>query len=455
MANNISNRVNKERSTLSSFLPNRDDRWVKWSVKLCGWFLAVITVIPVFSIVAFAKANDALKKRKVTSYPAHMNPFSETAQQEQEIRDTNSNEDEPSQLVGADTQELIDGGVQTISEQSSRPSRTDQEQEIRDTNSNEDEASQPVEADTQELIDKGVQTISAQSSRPSRTDFEQSNELSRKVEYLYTQVDELSRKVLNLEEEKKDLKKQNVNLEQEKVDLKREIEELKESNPSKPSYPWEKHQKTTAERAELSSRKHFSVSVAASKTDRLTADQASQRSRIRDLVHIYKRIRVREGINPDQFCEKLSSILFDAISKNKKMIKSYQIDVSGKHVKSETPEIYTSLLNGLFHQLSVKPKGFRQLLKSYKAEIALFTSPEAKRLFKNFLTKSGGSSGEDAFEIISNRFCSILFGLYVSGKHDKERQGIPPLIVVLNDVKSTIQARITKRERKGVQEPLP
>ena len=71
MANNISSRVNRERSTLSSFLPNRDDRWVKWSVKLCGWFLAVITVIPAFSIVAFAKANDALKKRKVTPYPTH------------------------------------------------------------------------------------------------------------------------------------------------------------------------------------------------------------------------------------------------------------------------------------------------------------------------------------------------------------------------------------------------
>ena len=72
MANNISSCVNRERSTLSSFLPNRDDSWVKWSVKLCGWFLAVITVIPAFSIVAFAKANDALKKRKVTPYPPHI-----------------------------------------------------------------------------------------------------------------------------------------------------------------------------------------------------------------------------------------------------------------------------------------------------------------------------------------------------------------------------------------------
>ena len=66
MANNISNNFNKEQSTLSSFLPNKDDRWVKWSVKLCGWFLAVITVIPAVSVVAFAKANDALKRRKVT-----------------------------------------------------------------------------------------------------------------------------------------------------------------------------------------------------------------------------------------------------------------------------------------------------------------------------------------------------------------------------------------------------
>ena len=547
MANNISNHINEKRSTLSSFLPNKDDRWVKWSAKLCGWFLAVITVIPAFSIVAFAKASDALKKRKLTPYNPKMNPFSE--EYEHGEADLNPSGD---QLPAGNPLD-----------EAAEQSETMEQQKIVDTNHfAEDEASQSVKADTQGLMDEGVQSCDACVQTTPEQTSEQSNELSREIEYLSKQVNDLSKKVLNLEQENVDLKKEiqelkesaqskpsspwdksqkttaeraesssnnpskrvaasqveqptadqesqkNVDLKKEiqelkesaqskpsspwdksqkttaeraesssnnpskrvaasqveqptadqesqkNVDLKKEIQELKESAQSKPSFPWDKSKKTTAERAESSSRKHPKM-MAASQVEQPIPDQESHKKKIRDLVHSYKRIRVDEGDSPKDFCKKLSSLFFSAILKNKKVIKSYRINASGKNANLETSPIDRSVLNELLFHLSENPKNFRRKLKDFKTEIGILTSPEAKQVFKQFLTESGVSTEETKFKNMTDRFISILLGLYTSGTEGKNREGIPPLVSILDEVKSSLETRIAKRAKKGMEEPLP